>query len=127
MLHDFVFAHRAIHLAIDDHFGRVFIFCLKKPIEKKLDRLQGFPVASNQAPALLGVNLQGGVAALAACFLDLHDKAEITEHGVEKFFSVRAHFTLRDRFPATATFSSVGGGCFWFWYSCRMVKRFCVV
>jgi len=82
-LHDPIFTHRAIHLAIDHNFRCVFVFRLQKPVEQKLERFQCFAVASNQAAAFLGINLQDQIARLVLRFFDLHDEAEIAKNRVE--------------------------------------------
>ena len=91
--------------AIDDHFFGVFVPGLQQPVKQKLNGLERLAVASNQAPAFLGINLQRRVAAFVGGFLDVHNKTEITEHRVEEIF--RGHH----RFREGATFSSVGTGC----------------
>ena len=82
-LHDPIFTHGAIHLAINHNFRRVLVFRLQKPVEQKLERFERFPIASNQAAAFLGVNLQDQIARFVLRFFDLHDEAEIAENRVE--------------------------------------------
>ena len=106
-LHNAIFAHGTIMFAIDDDFRGVFVFGLQQPVKQKLDRLQRFAIASNDAPAFLCINLQRRVAAFVGGLVDLHHATEITEHGVEQILG-RHH---RFRFPAGATFSSIGMGC----------------
>src|SRR5581483_11677835 len=105
-LDDSVFAHGTIMFAINDNFGRLLVPGLQQPVEQKLDGLERFAVATDQSPAFLGVDLQGGIAALVGGLLDLNNETEITKHRVEQFLW-RHH---RFRFPAGATFSSVGIG-----------------
>src|SRR5437667_12914004 len=93
--------------AIDDDFRSVLFFGLKKPVKQKLDRLESFAIAPNEASAFLGINLERRVAAFVGGLVDLHHETEIAEHGVEQILW-RHH---RFRFPAGATFSSVGMGC----------------
>jgi hypothetical protein len=106
-LHNAIFAHGAIMLAVDDDFLSVFVPGLEQPIKQKLNRFERLAIASDEAPAFLGVNLQRRIAAFIHGLLDLHNETEITEHGVEQIF--RCHH--RFRFPAGATFSRVGIGC----------------
>ena len=106
-LYDPIFTHGTIMFAIDDDFFRVLVSGLQQSVKQKLYRLERFSVASDQSPTFLGVNLQRRVAALVRGFFDLHHETEITEHRVEQIF--RGHH--RFRFPAGATFSSVGMGC----------------
>src|SRR6266480_24771 len=106
-LDDAIFAHGTIVFAIYDDLFSVFVSGLQQPVKQKLDGLERLAVASNKAPAFLGVNLQRRIATFIGGFLDLHNETEKAEHGVEQIF--RRHH--RFRFPAGATFSSVGTGC----------------
>ena len=82
-LHDVVFAHRAVHLAIDHNFLRVFVLRLQEAVEQKLQRFERFAVAPNQPVTFLGVNLQDQIARFVLRLFDLNDEAEITKDGVE--------------------------------------------
>ena len=93
--------------AIDDDFFRVPVSGLQQSVKQKLYRLERFSVASDEPPAFLGVNLQGRVATFVRGLLNFHHETEVPEHGVQQIF--RRHH--RFRFPAGATFSSVGMGC----------------
>src|SRR5437868_14514319 len=82
-LHNSIFAHGAIMLAIDNDLLGIFVFRLQQPIEKKLNGVEHFAVATNQTPAFLGVNLQSQISAFALHFRDFHHETEVAEHGIE--------------------------------------------
>ena len=80
---------------------------MQQPVNQKLDGLEGFAVAPDQATAFLGINLQRRVATLVPGLLDLNNETEIAQDGIEQILW-RHH---RFRFPGGATFSRVGMGC----------------
>src|SRR6266496_1344269 len=82
-LDDAVFAHGAVMFAIDDYLFSILVPGLQQPVKQKLDGLECLAIASDQASALLGINLQRRVAAFIPGFLDLDNETEITEHGIE--------------------------------------------
>ncbi len=96
--------------AIDNDLFGILIFSLEQTVQQKLHGLERFAITANQATAFFGINLERQIAAFISGFLDLDDETEITENGVEQF--LRRHH--RFRFPAGATFSSVGIGCLLF-------------
>jgi hypothetical protein len=82
-LHDSIFAHGTIMLAINNDLLGIFVFRLQQPVEKKLNGVEHFSVTANQTPAFLGVNLQGQISAFALHFRNFHHEAEVAEHGIE--------------------------------------------
>ena len=82
-LHDSIFAHGTIMLAINDDLRRVLVFRLQQPVQQKLNRFEHFSVTTDQAPALLGVNLESKIFAFALHLRDFDHETEVTEHGIE--------------------------------------------
>src|SRR5438552_3697963 len=105
-LYNSIFAHGTIMLAVDNDFFSVVVLGLQQPVKQELDGLKRLAITPDETPAFLSVNLQRRVAAFVGSLLDVHHEAEITKHRVEQIF--RRHH--RFRFPAGATFSSVGMG-----------------
>ncbi len=69
--------------AIDNDLFGIFVFSLEQTVQQKLNGLERFAIAADQAATFLGVNLERQVAAFVFHLLDLDNKTEITEHGVE--------------------------------------------
>ena len=90
VLDDLVLTHRSVHLAIHDPFWHARILDLEQAIQQKLNCVERFAVPANQAVGFLGIDLQSRIAALAPRLFDLHDKAEIAEHGIEQLSRIRA-------------------------------------
>ena len=97
--------------AVYDYFFSVLVFRLQQSVKQKLDGFERLTIASDDPPTFLGINLQCRITPFIHGFLDLHDKTEITKHGVEQVF--RRHH--RFRFAGVATFSKVGIGSRLFW------------
>src|SRR4030095_11948461 len=109
--------------AIDDDFFGVLVSGLQQAIQQKLNGLERLAIASDEPPAFLGVNLQRWVAAFVGGLFDVDPENEGPKHCGQQIF--RRHH--RFRFPAGATFSSVGMGCRLFCQNCRILKRFWAV
>src|SRR5437016_9922767 len=54
-LHDSIFPHGTIMLAINNNLLGIFVFRLQQAVKKKLNGVEHFAVATNQTPAFLGV------------------------------------------------------------------------
>ena len=70
-------------LTIDDDLWRIFVFRLQQPVQQKLNGFEHFSVTADQAPALLGINLESEIFAFALHLRDFDYETEVTEHGIE--------------------------------------------
>src|SRR5207249_6548263 len=82
-LHNAIFAHGTIMLAIDDYFFSVFVFGLQESVKQELDGLKRLAITADETPAFLGVNLKGRIATFVGDFLDLQSEGEITKYRIE--------------------------------------------
>ena len=113
----------AVVLDVDLNAGGFGVFRLEDAIEEKLDILEDFAVAPDEAILLRGVDLEEDKA-LALLLVDFADKAEVSKHGVEDILGGRAH---RDRRLLVRVFSGAGAVLFLVTYNWVIEKTFCTV
>ena len=111
-----VVAHGAPVLDVDGDPRGLRVAGLEEAVEKVLDVLERFVVATGQQVGIARVDLQDKPV-FVGLLLDLHGETEVAEHGIEDLF--RGHVPDLRFFPlpassaffwATAFFSSTGSG-----------------